>query len=158
LRDDPRARRRARKRIHRRRDRSGDPRASHDVRSRRGGRARLARARAAHVSDEPLKDPLALGLGSLAAGVGVGSAWMTGAQIAWTVGERHYESIGFWELTAGWFGAAGIGAATAWYRSASLENIWQRGVIAVLAAVGAMLAGFLAAPLDRFFGPLGMLV
>ena len=46
----------------------------------------------------------------------------------------------------------------AWYRGGALDNLWQRGVIAVLGAVGAILIGFLAAPLDRFFGILGILV
>jgi len=54
--------------------------------------------------------------------------------------------------------AVGVGGVVAWYRSHALENVWQRGVIAVLAAVGACLVGFLAAVLDRFFGPLGLIV
>jgi hypothetical protein len=45
-----------------------------------------------------------------------------------------------------------------WYRSYLLENIWQRGVIAVLAGVGAILLGFLAAPAENFFGIIGMVV
>src|SRR2546422_8514019 len=35
--------------------------------------------------------------------------------------------------------AVGVGGACGWYRSAALDNVWQRGVIAVLAAVGAIL-------------------
>jgi hypothetical protein len=61
-------------------------------------------------------------------------------------------------LVVAMFTAAGVGAVCGWYRSAALDNIWQRGVIAVLAAVGALLIGFLAALFDRFFGPLGMIV
>jgi hypothetical protein len=61
-------------------------------------------------------------------------------------------------LRAAMLVAAGVGAACGWYRSGALENIWQRGVIAVLAAVGALLIGFLAALLDRFFGPIGLIV
>jgi len=61
-------------------------------------------------------------------------------------------------LLAGLIAAVGVGGAVGWYRSADLDNIWQRGVIAVLAAVGAILIGFLAAPLDRFFGLLGLIV
>jgi hypothetical protein len=51
-----------------------------------------------------------------------------------------------------------VGVVWGWLRSAALDNIWQRGVIGVLAGVGALLIGFLAAPLDRFFGMLGMIV
>jgi hypothetical protein len=52
----------------------------------------------------------------------------------------------------------GVGGMCGWYRSFALDNIWQRGVIAVLAAVGAILVGFLAALLDRFFGVIGMVL
>src|SRR2546430_16882737 len=61
-------------------------------------------------------------------------------------------------LVAGLIAAVGVGGAIAWYRSFSLENIWQRGVIAVLAAVGASLVGFLAALLDRFLGMIGLII
>ena len=61
-------------------------------------------------------------------------------------------------LLAGLIAAVGVGGACGWYRSFDLDNIWQRGVIAVLAAVGAILIGFLAAPLDRFFGLIGMII
>jgi hypothetical protein len=110
------------------------------------------------VSDESVKDPLALGLGSLAAGIGFGGAWMTAAQIALSLGGYRYESVGFYALTAGLVGAVGIGGASAWYRSFSLDNVWQRGVISVLAAIGAILVGFLAALVERFFGVIGMAV
>ena len=52
----------------------------------------------------------------------------------------------------------GIGAVYGWYRSYPLDNIWQRGVIAVLAAIGALLMGFLAAPIYKFSGVWGMIV
>jgi len=61
-------------------------------------------------------------------------------------------------LVAGLVAAVGVGGVVAWYRSVALENIWQRGVITVLAAVGACLVGFLAALLDRFLGVLGLVV
>lgn len=56
--------------------------------------------------------------------------------------------------------AAGIiiGAAFGWRRSRSLDNDWQRGVIAVLGAVGALLiAFFFAIPVEHFFGLWGLL-
>jgi hypothetical protein len=110
------------------------------------------------VSDDSTKDPLALGLGSLASGVGFGGACLTASQIALSLNQQRFEVLGYYVLTAGLITAVGVGGACGWYRSFSLDNIWQRGVIAVLAAVGAILAGFLAAPLDRFFGVLGMIV
>jgi len=111
----------------------------------------------------PAKDPLALGLGSLAAGVGFGGACLTIAQIVASIlrGELEpgvYRETGPDPLLAGLIFAVGVGGAVGWYRSAALDNIWQRGVIAVLAAIGAILFGFLAAPLDRFFGLIGMIV
>jgi len=115
------------------------------------------------LSDEPVKDPLALGLGSLASGVGFGGACLTAAQIVASFLRGDLEPSAFREtaadpLLAGLIAAVGVGGACGWYRSASLDNFWQRGVIAVLAAVGAILIGFLAAPVDRFFGLLGLLV
>jgi len=115
------------------------------------------------VTDEPTKDPLALGLGSLAGGVGFGAAFLTAAQIVASILRGNLEAVAYRDmvvdpLRAAMLAAAGVGAACGWYRSGALDNIWQRGVIAVLSAIGALLIGFLAALLDRFFGPLGMLV
>ncbi len=115
------------------------------------------------MSDEPLKDPLALGLGSLASGVAFGAACLTAAQIVAAIlrGDLEptvYHNTAGNPLVAGLVAAVGVGGVVAWYRSLALENIWQRGVIAVLAAVGACLVGFLAALLDRFFGVLGLVV
>jgi len=115
------------------------------------------------LSDEPLKDPLALGLGSLASGVGFGAACLTAAQIAAAILRGDLEPAVYHDtagnpLVAGLVAAVGVGGVVAWYRSVALENIWQRGVITVLAAVGACLVGFLAALLDRFLGVLGLVV
>ena len=101
---------------------------------------------------QPIKDPLALGLGSLGAGIGFGSTWMSAAQIVTAI-LRDYRTPEATSdpaskvLTAGLFLAIGVGGGVAWYRSFPLDNIWQRGVIAVLAAVGALLIGFLGAPI-----------
>ena len=115
------------------------------------------------MTDELTKDPVALGLGSLACGVGFGAACLTAAQIVASIlrGELEptvYHETGGNPLVAGLVAAVGVGGAIAWYRSFSLENIWQRGVIAVLAAVGASLVGFLAALLDRFLGMIGLII
>ena len=115
------------------------------------------------MSNEQVKDPLALGLGSLASGVAFGGACLTIAQIVASILRGDLEPNVYREtaadpLLAGLIASVGVGGACGWYRSAALDNIWQRGVIAVLAAVGAILIGFLAAPLDRFFGLLGLIV
>lgn len=110
------------------------------------------------MTDDPTKDPLALGLGSLGGGVGFGGACMTASQIVLALNQQRFEVLGYYTLTAGLIAAIGVGGMCGWYRSFQLDNIWQRGVIAVLAAVGAILVGFLAAPLDRFFGIIGMIV
>lgn len=115
------------------------------------------------MSDEPVKDPLALGLGSLAAGVGFGGACLTIAQIIAFIlrGQLEpgaYRNTAGDPLVAGMIAAIGVGGAVGWYRSFALDNIWQRGVIAILAAIGAILVGFLAAPLDRFFGLVGLII
>ena len=115
------------------------------------------------MTDELTKDPVALGLGSLASGVGFGAACLTAAQIVASIlrGELEptvYHETGGNPLVAGLIAAVGVGGAIARYRSFSLENIWQRGVIAVLAAVGASLVGFLAALLDRFLGMIGLII
>jgi hypothetical protein len=115
------------------------------------------------VSEEQARDPLALGLGSLAAGVGFGGACLSASQVVTAI-LRDYVSPndatdpGSKALAAGLFLAIGVGGGYAWYRSAALENIWQRGVIAVLGAVGALLAGFLAAPIYGLVGLPGLII
>jgi len=115
------------------------------------------------LSSDTVKDPLALGLGSLASGAGFGAACLTAAQILAAILRGDLEPNVFRQtapdpLLAGLIAAVGVGCAVGWYRSAALDNIWQRGVIAVLAAVGAILVGFFAAPLDRFLGVIGLIV
>ncbi len=60
-------------------------------------------------------------------------------------------------LLIGLLAGVGVAAGFGWRRSQALENDWQRGVIAVLAAVGALLVAFLlAVPLYHFFGVPGL--
>jgi hypothetical protein len=110
------------------------------------------------VTDDPTKDPIALGLGSLIMGVGLGGAAMTASQIVLSLFGYRFEPAGYYVLTAGLIAAVGLGGTCGWYRSFELDNIWQRGVIAVLGAVGSVLVGFLAAVVERFFGVAGMIV
>ncbi|HTI06184.1 MAG TPA: hypothetical protein VL549_12760 [Gemmatimonadales bacterium] len=118
------------------------------------------------MSDAPggaVKDPLALGLGSLASGVGFGGACLTASQIVASIlrgdlDPRVYRETAPDALTIGMGVAIGVGFIVGAFRSNALDNIWQRGVIAVLAAVGALLIGFLAAPLDRLGGLKGLII
>jgi len=59
-------------------------------------------------------------------------------------------------LLAGLFAGVVVATLFAWRRSRPLGNIWQGGVIGVLAAVGALLVGFLAAVADGFLGFAGL--
>ncbi len=113
------------------------------------------------MSDAPAKDPLAIGLGALATGVGLGGATVTLAQgVVAVLRDRvdpvYYPFVGGDPLLAGLAAGVALAAIFGWRRSQAIDNLWQRGVIGVLAAVGAILVGFLAAPVDRFFGLAGM--
>ena len=55
-------------------------------------------------------------------------------------------------LLAGLLAGVAIGAVFGVRRSRALDNVFQRGVVGVLSAVGGLLVGFLAAPLHRFAG------
>ena len=61
-------------------------------------------------------------------------------------------------LLAGLLAGVVLGAFFGLRRSAALDNIYQRGVIAVLSAVGGILIGFLAAVMHRFFGAPGLIL
>ena len=114
------------------------------------------------AAPESTKDPLAIGLGALGAGVGFGSSLMSAAQIITAV-LRDYRTTdpvndpASKALTAGLLLAIGVGGGFAWYRSFPLDNIWQRGVIAILGAVGALLIGFLGAPIYRWINIPGLI-
>jgi len=115
------------------------------------------------LTEGSVRDPLALGLGSLAGGVGFGSACLSASQVVTAV-VRDYAAttdpsdVGSKALTAGLILAIGVGGAYAWYRSSALDNIWHRGVIAVLAALGALLVGFIGAPVYRLAHMVGLIV
>jgi hypothetical protein len=51
-----------------------------------------------------------------------------------------------------------LAAFFGWRRSYPIDNAWQRGVIGVLSAVGALIVGFLAAVAHGLAGPVGLLV
>ena len=110
---------------------------------------------------EQAKDLLAIGLGALATGVGLGGAAMTVAQGVVSVLRDRVDPV-YWRFVGDdplWTGVgAGIllGAFFGWVRSRGIDNIWQRGVIGILAAVGALLIGFLAALAHGLGGVIGL--
>ena len=113
-------------------------------------------------SSTPQKDPLAIGLGALATGAGLGGGVATLAQIFVELLQTRlepadYQRVAGDPLMAGLLAGVVIAALFAWRRSTPLENLWQSGVIGVLAAVGALLITFLAAVADRFLGLAGMI-
>jgi len=59
-------------------------------------------------------------------------------------------------LLAGTVAGLAVAATFGWRRSRALDNVSQRGVIGVMAAVGAVLVGFIAWPADRLFGLTGL--
>ena len=112
--------------------------------------------------ETPQKDALAIGLGALATGAGLGGAVVTLAQIFVELLQTRlepadYQRVAGDPLMAGLFAGIAVAALFAWRRSTPLENLWQSGVIGVLSAVGALLIGFLAAVADRFLGLVGMI-
>ena len=115
------------------------------------------------MSDAPAKDPLAIGLGALATGVGLGGATFTLAQGAVAILRDRVDPV-YWPfvgedpLRTGVVAGLALGAFFGWVRSRAIDNIWQRGVIAVLAAVGALLIGFLAALAHGLGGVVGLVV
>ncbi len=101
-------------------------------------------------------------MGSLACGAGLGGATITVTVILVQSLQRHLDVASYQEaapdpLLAGLFAGIAVAAAFGWRRSRALDNLWQRGVIAVLSAVGALIAGFLAAPIHQLLGLAGLL-
>jgi len=113
--------------------------------------------------DAPAKDPLAIGLGALATGVGLGGAAMTVAQgvvsvLRDRVDPAYWRFVGDDPLWTGVGAGIALGAFFGWVRSHGIDNIWQRGVIGILAAIGALLIGFLAALAHGLGGVIGLSV
>ncbi len=112
--------------------------------------------------NEVRKDPLAIGLGALACGAGLGGATITLAQIAvkllqGRVDPDRYRAAAGDPLLYGVAAGVAVAAMFGWRRSQPLENVWQSGVIGVLAAVAALLIGFLAVVPDHLLGFPGLI-
>lgn len=106
---------------------------------------------------------MAVGLGAIGTGSGLGGALLTLAQIVVNQLRSHLEAAAYQQafpdpLFYGMLASLGLAAFFGWRRSGPIENMWQRGVIAVLAAVGALFIGFLAAVADRLLGLAGLML
>jgi hypothetical protein len=102
-----------------------------------------------------VKDSLAVGLGALGSGAGFGGGAIVAALVIVRALER-YEDSAANPVLVGTFAGIAVAAGLGWWRSRSLDNIGQRGVIAVMAAVGALLLGFIAWPVHRLLGLAGL--
>jgi hypothetical protein len=111
-----------------------------------------------------MKDPLAIGLGSLACGMGLGGGTITLSVIAVRAVQRfdlarygESPSDASLDVTVGLLAGIVVAAFFGWRRSAPLDNLWQRGVIGVLSVVGALLVSFLfSIPADYLLGLWGL--
>jgi len=108
-----------------------------------------------------VKDPLAVGLGSLACGAGFGGGTIVAALVIVRALEGHVSAANYEDSAAdpvliGTFAGLVVGAGFGWWRSRALSNIWQRGVIAVLSAVGGLLLAFIAWPVDQLLRIYGL--
>ncbi|HEY6223920.1 MAG TPA: hypothetical protein VIW26_09050 [Gemmatimonadales bacterium] len=88
---------------------------------------------------------------------------MTLAQIVVSQLRSHLEASAYQRafsdpLFYGTVASLALGAFFAWRRSGPIDNVWQRGVIAVLSAVGALIIGFLAALADRLLDLTGLIL
>lgn len=112
------------------------------------------------MTDAPPRDPLATGLGALATGVGLGGATITAAQgvvaqLRARLDPGDYGMVGD-PLLAGLLAGVALAAFFGWRRSRAIDNVWQRGVIAVLSGVGTLIVGFLAEVAFRLGGVIGL--
>ena len=94
--------------------------------------------------------------------MGLGGSVITLAEIMVGLLRQHLDEVAYQAaapdpLFAGLFAALAVGAFFGWRRSHPIDNLWQRGVIAVLAAVGALIVGFLAAVADRLLALPGLI-
>jgi len=108
-----------------------------------------------------VKDPLAIGLGALMSGVGLGGGTIVAGLAIVRSLERHagaagYEDVAGDPVIVATLAGLLVAATFGWRRTRALENMWQRGVIGVMSLVGALLVGFIAWPVDRLLQTPGL--
>src|SRR5439155_1415511 len=82
--------------------------------------------------------------GALACGAGLGGGTIVAALVIVRTLEHHVSAPNYQEgaadpILAGTMAGLAVGATFGWRRSRWLDNLWQRGVIGALSAVGALL-------------------
>jgi hypothetical protein len=103
------------------------------------------------------RDPLAIGLGALICGAAFGAACVTLAVISVTL-VGAFDARGD-ALLGGLTLGILVATASSWLLSGPLDNLWQRGVVCVLAVFGALMFGFiLTIPARQAFGMGGLAV
>jgi len=119
------------------------------------------------VVEPPAKDPVAIGLGALGSGLGLGGGVLTFSLVLVravqraNIPTRAADAVvdTSTDILVGLFAGIVVAAFFGWRRSRGVENIFQRGAISAIAAFGTVMIGFLIAPLvDRFAGPVGLAV
>lgn len=111
------------------------------------------------------KDPVAIGLGALGSGLGLGGGVLTFSLVLVRAVQRanipHPGADAVvdtsTDILVGLFAGIAVAAFFGWRRSRGVENIFQRGAIAAIAAFGSVMIGFLIAPaVDHFLGLIGL--
>lgn len=119
------------------------------------------------VAEPPAKDPVAIGLGALGSGLGLGGGVLTIALALVRAIERSNVPSRATDVAVdtgtdilvGLFAGIAVAAFFGWRRSLGIENIFQRGAIAAISAFGAVMIGFVfTTAVDHFFGWIGALV
>lgn len=123
---------------------------------------RFARPGDQYLSDAT-RDPVAVGLGAIVTGTGLGGAVATLAQIVVALMRQHLPEVAYRDaapdpLLFALLAPLVVGAFFGWRRSQAIENIWQRGVIAVLSAIGALVVGMLGSVADWLLNVPGMVL
>jgi hypothetical protein len=117
------------------------------------------------VVEPPAKDPVAIGLGALGSGLGLGGGVLTIALALVraiersNVPSRATDAVvdTSTDILVGLFAGIAVAAFFGWRRSLGIENIFQRGAIAAIAAFGAVMVGFVfTTAVDHFFGWIGV--
>jgi len=115
--------------------------------------------------EPPQKDPVAIGLGALGSGLGLGGGVLTISLVLVRAVQRanipHPGADAVvdtsTDILVGLFAGLAVAAFFGWRRSQGVENIFQRGAIAAISAFGAAMIGFLIAPIfDHFLGLVGL--
>jgi len=115
----------------------------------------------------PTPDPVAVGLGALGAGLGLGGGVLTVSlalvrtiqrvNLPHPAGDAVVDTST--DILVGLFAGLAVAAFFGWRRSHGIENVFQRGAIAAIAAFGSVMIGFLLAPAaDHFLGLPGLIV